>query len=46
MVITVTNRHGDIMATYQPTVHQQAKAVDKVKFFWPAPKYKVHVTGG
>lgn len=44
MVITVTNKHGDIVAAYQPTSSQQIKAIEKVKEFWPAPKYKVRVT--
>lgn len=44
MVITVANKHGDIVATYQPTTSQQIKAIEKVKELWPAPKYKVRVT--
>ena len=44
MVITVANKRGDIVATYQPTTSHQIKAIEKVKELWPAPKYKVRVT--
>lgn len=44
MVITVANKRGDIVATYQPTISQQIRAIEKVKELWPAPKYKVRVT--